>query len=192
MGSSDWYTIEIRKRLGDFIAKNKLTSMLDAPCGDHRWICKVEFPPNFKYIGADICDNLISRNKTIHPEKEFHHLDITEDNLPEAQVLFCRDCLFHFPSEFKRRFFRNFFRHNFEYLLTSHHPFVEKNYDLRESGNVFEPINWHLEPWNLPPSVDEFFDYGNPADDDRFNLSPFRTMKLWHRSQLSTIQNNIT
>lgn len=191
IGSSMWYTVEIRKHLIPFLNKYGFRSMLDAPCGDFGWMSQLEFPSGFIYTGGDICDNLVARNSSMFPQHKFLHLDITEDPLPEADLIFCRDCLFHLPSLYKIKFLKNFAKSSIPFILTSHHPKITHNVEQREMGNVFQAINWNLEPWNFPDSIDEIYDYGDEKDDWRFSLSPYRVMKLWSQDQIIYALSNL-
>ena len=102
-GSSIWYTELLRKELVPFLNKYGIKSMLDAPCGDFQWLNLVEFPNGFEYIGGDLHHDMIRRNNILY-NREFIVLDITEDDLPTKDLMFVRDCLFHFPdTQYKKR-----------------------------------------------------------------------------------------
>jgi hypothetical protein len=52
-------------------------SLLDAPCGDYNWMQRVEWPADFRYVGADIIHHLIIiENRENHPGIEFVELDV--------------------------------------------------------------------------------------------------------------------
>ena len=55
--------IELNKLLKNINA----TSVLDLPCGDFKWMQKVDLL-NIKYIGADIVEELINTNKIQYEE----------------------------------------------------------------------------------------------------------------------------
>jgi hypothetical protein len=183
-GSTLWYTKPLRNSLLQLIEKHNIKSMLDAPCGDHQWMNFIKFPTNFDYTGADLHDDMVERNNRIYGNK-FIQLDITEDPLPSKDLMFVRDCLFHFKSETKRKFFQNLLKTDFKFLLTSNHPRCNTNIDNQVDGETFSEINWKISPWNFPNPIDTIVDYDE--SDDRFKPYPYRTMELWSKEQLQSI-----
>ena len=53
-GSELKSTINIRTFLIDFIVKNKVKSLVDAPCGDFNWMKHVTREVGVRYIGIDM------------------------------------------------------------------------------------------------------------------------------------------
>lgn len=178
-GSTLWYTENIRRELPKFFKKFDIKSILDAPCGDYQWMNKIEFSKEFDYLGADLHHAMIERNKKLY-HANFIQLDITEDYMPSRDLIFVRDCLFHFSNENKSKFLLNFLRSNFKYLLTSNHPKCNFNENL-PTGH-FRQINWNINPWNFPKSIDLIVDYDEK--DIRFSAFPYRTMELWSHEQI--------
>jgi SAM-dependent methyltransferase len=189
-GSTMWYTSPLRNNLVNLLDKYSIRSMLDSPCGDFQWMNTIKFPDNFDYLGGDLHESLIQRNRKLY-HKKFIILDITEDDLPSKDLIFVRDCLFHLSDELKTKFFKNFLRSNFKYLLTSNHPRHTQNYDIinNMNGHHHENINWSLSPWNFPKSIDTIIDYDET--DHRFSSYPYRTMELWTYDQINQAISNI-
>ena len=77
---------------------------------------------DLNYLGGDIVENLIYKlNLENGNEKiKFINLDICSDDLPDVDLIFVRDCLFHL-SNYDIRFIHNFQRSNIEYLFTTSH-----------------------------------------------------------------------
>ena len=96
LGSEQKNTINIKKGIVDIINNYKIKSILDAPCGDFNWIKNV-LNEDLQYIGGDIVKDLISKNIKNYKKKNinFLELDITNNNLPEVDLMICRDCLIH-------------------------------------------------------------------------------------------------
>lgn len=180
-GSTDWYTAPLRRNLPHFLEKHGIKSMLDAPCGDASWMSQVEFPPGFDYLGAEIHPDMVERNNSIY-SRNFVTLDITDDLLPDKELIFVRDCLFHLNDELKLKFFLNLLRTDFRFLLTSTHPRHPENEDLGTFGNFFKPVNFNLSPWFFPEPLDSIIDYDE--SDPRFGHHPYRTMALWSKEQV--------
>ena len=60
-GSELKSTINIRTFLIDFIIKNKIKLLVDAPCGDFNWMKYVTRAVDVKYIGIDIVEKMIKK-----------------------------------------------------------------------------------------------------------------------------------
>lgn len=71
----------------------------DLGCGDFN-IGKHLVKFTKKYIGVDIVENLIERNKTLFKADnlEFHCLDISKDELPKADCIILRQVLQHLSN----------------------------------------------------------------------------------------------
>ena len=146
--------------------------MLDAPCGDHSWMSLVDFGPDFCYTGADIVEFMIDQNRTNYPDKKFLVLDICQDPLPRADLLFCRDCLFHLSYKDIKRAFANIARSDFKWVMTTTYlPQHASNRDI-VTGD-FRPIDLLADPFDLPEPVDVISD--GPAGQQ------IRQLALWPR-----------
>lgn len=176
-GSNLGATRELRAALPGLVADIGARRLLDAPCGDYHWFRLVERDPPFDYIGGDIVQKLIDANKEAFESEHtrFVHLDITQDELPDADLWMCRDCLIHLSYEMTEQALRNFARSNIEYLLATTHRRVVANMDI-PTGHC-RMINLELSPYNLPQPVryvpdDDFEDTG-------------KCLGLWRRSQVA-------
>ena len=151
-GSDLEQTKEVRSVLKEGFINADFQSILDAPCGDCYWIKTIwnDIP---MYIGADIVPELILENKEHHPTKTFKILDITTDQLPNTDLMLCRDCLVHMSFDEIYEFLRNFSKSEIPFLLTT--SFTNKD---RENISFTEDINWfplnlQNEPFNFPEPV---------------------------------------
>jgi len=80
------------------IDKYNITSVVDCPCGDLNWIKSIiNDIPN--YVGIDIVNGLIIKNKKNFPKLKFHTNDIITSNLLKCDLLIVRDALFHFSQK---------------------------------------------------------------------------------------------
>ena len=156
--------------------------MLDAPCGDYSWMAITPLPVDFKYIGADIVEDLVSANKINYPNVEFYQLDISQDQLPDADVLFCRDCLIHFSFEDIKITLSNILRSNIKYVMLTNYPDVDVC-DINTGD--FHKTNFTTDPINLGNPIDSIFDWipGTANKDQK------RHMSLWHRSSIEQYLN---
>lgn len=74
-------------------------TVCDLGCGDFN-IGKHLYQHTKKYVGVDIVETLIERNKTLFPEShlEFLCLDIAKDDLPPADCIILRQVLQHLSN----------------------------------------------------------------------------------------------
>jgi hypothetical protein len=110
-------TESIRINLADFARRYALGSLLDAPCGDYNWMQRVEWPADFRYVGADIIHDVIIENRRNHPGIEFVELDALRDSLPRVDARLARDLMIHFPDEAIWTALEQFRRSQISYLL---------------------------------------------------------------------------
>ncbi len=151
-GSTRAQTAVIRDRLPALVKEIKARSLLDAPCGDFNWMKETGLDIDL-YIGADVVPDLITRNQQAYssPTRSFVQLDITQDAVPEVDLILCRDCLFHFSEKAVFAALRNFKASKSKYLLTTTYPDTEKNINIVTGG--WRPLNLEAAPFNLPRPV---------------------------------------
>lgn len=132
-------------------------SLLDAGCGDFNWMKAIELPVA-RYFGMDIVPELIDRNRQDYGNGQRIFLlgNLARDDLPQVDVIMCRDCLVHFSWQDVWAALRNFKRSRSRYLLTT--TFVEfpANADIETGG--WRQINFEREPFGFPPperAIDE-------------------------------------
>jgi 2-polyprenyl-3-methyl-5-hydroxy-6-metoxy-1,4-benzoquinol methylase len=148
LGSELLSTETIRKELPEVFKKFNIKSVLDIPCGDFNWMNNVDLK-EVHYIGADIVENMIEDNKNNFKDYEFKVLDITEDDLPEVDLIFARDILGHFDYENIEKTIKNILRSGSKYLLTTSFTKWEYNVDIKNGD--WRPINLMLKPFLFKP-----------------------------------------
>lgn len=154
-GSALGQTKAIRERLTLLLKELQISSLIDVPCGDLNWMRLVDLG-ECKYTGIDIIKPLVDRNSAIygtgkHP-KQFLHLDVRYDSLPNADLILCRDLLVHMSEDDVYKALDQFKRSGAKYLLTTTFPKRAKN-QVIESG-AWRPINLQAEPFNFPVPVE--------------------------------------
>lgn len=158
-GSNYKNTKKLIIKLKKVIKTYKIKSIIDAPCGDFNWMKKIIIKNNVKYNGIDIVKDLIKRNKKLFSNKrvKFNNIDITKKKLPRADLLICRDFLFHLSYSDIKKFFKNLKNSNIRYILTSSHvlPYDKKKIKNKDiiSGN-FRKINLFDKPFNFNKSYE--------------------------------------
>lgn len=157
-GSTVEFTQPLRNSLKSFFEHHKITSMLDAPCGDYSWMNITPRPDNMTYIGADIVEFMIQNNRQTYPEVDFRVIDISSDPLPAVDLLFCRDCLIHFSTDDIHRTFQNIANSDIKYvMLTTYDDSCYANNDI--STGSFRPISFTKAPYNLGRPIDTLLDW---------------------------------
>lgn len=176
-GSTVKFTEPLRHNLKAFLEKHQLTSMLDAPCGDYSWMSITALPTGFDYMGADIVEDLVSANKIKYPNIDFRQLDISQDHLPDVDVLFCRDCLIHFSFQDIKTTLTNIVRSNIKHVMLTNYPDINSP-DINTGD--FHKTNFTIDPINLGSPIDSIFDWipGTANGDQK------RCMSLWHRDAI--------
>jgi len=106
-GSTLEITREYRAYLQDFIRKQRVTSIVDAGCGDWSFSSTIDWG-NASYVGVDIASDVIAgvRKKHETGKIRFQVGDITEE-LPAADLLISKDVLQHLSNALVQKFIRN-------------------------------------------------------------------------------------
>ena len=148
-GSTLTQTAKVRNMLPEICKSYLVKSLLDIPCGDLNWMQFVDLG-DVQYTGADLVSNLIiaNKNKFKSSGREFKVLDLLYDLLPDADLIFCRDCLVHFSFNDIHKALVNIKRSNIKYILVT--TFIDRmeNKDI-QTGN-WRPLNLQHQPFNFP------------------------------------------
>ena len=148
-GSADQQTLEIRKHIPQLVRALEIKSFLDLPCGDFHWFSEMDIELE-SYIGGDIVDEIVESNAKTYAKnnRKFMKLDLIQDPLPDADLLFCRDCLVHLSNEDIIKALDNIRQSNINYLLTTTFPECSQNQDI-VTGD-WRIINLQKAPFNFP------------------------------------------
>ena len=151
-GSNLKNTEILRKELPIILKELDIKTLLDIPCGDYFWMKEIILPIDF-YIGADIVDNIVERNKSLYEndKRKFINLDITKDKLPKTDAIFCRDCLPHFSIKLIKASLRSIKQSGAKYFFTSTYLSCGNNEDI--NVGAFRAINFQIEPFNFPEPI---------------------------------------
>lgn len=142
----------VRAALPAWLSELNAKTLLDLPCGDFNWLQHVELGVEH-YIGADIVQELIDVNQRRYasPQRRFVRLDICRSDLPQADVILCRDCLVHFSERAVLDALRNLIRSRSTYLITTTFPNVRHNRNI--VTGYWQPINLQRPPYHFPPPL---------------------------------------
>lgn len=179
-GSEYSYTENLRKHLPELLSHFNVKKLLDAPCGDFNWMKYVVESTEIDYVGADIVADLVEENNNLYQSERvvFIQLDITKDSLPAADLMICRDCLFHLSNENIRRFLNNFVSSDIPYLLATTHTNNTgfSNTNIEDGG--FRALDLLSEPFYLSDNYFAVIDDWIPGYEER-------KLCLWSRDQVA-------
>jgi hypothetical protein len=178
-GSNLAQTATLRSALPDVLRSLGVRSLLDAPCGDFHWMREVDLGLE-RYIGGDIVDDLVRRLQRTDggPGREFRRLDITEDRLPKADAILCRDCLVHFSFRQIDAAVRNFRRSGAVHLLATTFISRDENRDIITGD--WRPLNMCAPPFDWPEPV-LLIDEGCTQSDSAF---ADKSLGVWELAML--------
>lgn len=150
VGSELDATAAIRERLPALVKELGVRSILDAPCGDHRWMARLDLGLD-RYVGIDIVPSIIQALQERYRgdvRRSFLLSDLTRDPLPHCDLILSRDCLVHFSFATLRRAIRNLKASGAVWLLTTTFPQLERNQDIEDAD--WRPLNFEIAPLNWP------------------------------------------
>ncbi len=164
-GSTLYQTTNIRKLLQQLLKNLDIKILLNAPCGDFNWMSEIDILNLELYIGIDIVEDLIHKNKKLYGKNNiiFYHKDISNDTLPNADLILCRDLFLHIKYKDIFRILKNFKKNTAKYLLVSTYANTTYNVDRNKINNGYRPINLELPPFNFPKPlllINDFKDKG--------------------------------
>lgn len=148
-GSDMATTTHVREMLPELVKSMKITSILDAGCGDWNWMQHVEFPKSVTYIGMDIVPEVIHANEDKFPGVDFRIGNVAEDPLPYVQLILCRHVLFHLSLANVWKALANFKSSGAEWLLTTTYPDYDKDFVDIPDGR-WHKLNLEKFPFLLP------------------------------------------
>ena len=185
-GSTLDFTKNLREELPKLFDTFAIKTVFDAPCGDLNWMSRVlEKNPDIAYIGGDIVAPMIEshvKKYADNPNLSFVKINIVEDPLPDADLMICRDCLFHLSEQDIKTFLNNFASSNIAALLTTTDILPEPNRDI-ETGS-YRHLNLLNKPYNFTP------DYIYEINDWPYPTPATRKMLMWGKDQIAEIIKN--
>ena len=165
LGSELAATATVRTGLQDLLARYGVRRLLDLPCGEFAWMAAVDLT-GIEYIGGDIVPDIVAVNRTRHavPGRGFRRLDLLEDDLPQADLVLCRDCLVHFSFANICCALQNLRASGARYLLTTSFVELPENSDIDDGD--WRPLNLQVAPFRFPPPLEVFLENCTEAGGD--------------------------
>jgi hypothetical protein len=149
-GSELVRTAGLRRELPKLLAELGVEVLLDAGCGDFRWLSETELAVR-EYIGVEVVPELAAEleRRYARPGRRFVQADITRDELPRADFVLCRDVLVHFPDDDIERALAAFRRAGARWLLATTFTAREANEPIELGG--WRTLNLEAPPFSFPP-----------------------------------------
>lgn len=179
-GSNSTNTSKLTHELRPMFDQLGVTSLVDIPCGDYQWMSRVPLD-GIHYTGGDVVKELAGRLQEQHGREsvEFRHLNLLGDKLPQADLVFCRDCLVHFSYDDIRKALKTIKESGAEYLATTHFPEAKRNFDI-VTGD-WRRLNFTRPPFNWP-EPDQSITEGSVEDGGKY---ADKTLSIWKTDHLT-------
>lgn len=176
-GSTLAYTRRLRDELPALLKSLETDTLLDIPCGDFHWMREVSLPVSH-YIGADIVKAMIAENEQRYSnsQRQFMALDLLQDDLPQADTIFCRECLVHLSYADINRALANIKSTNAIYLMTTHFPESSRNTDIVTGKH--RVLNFCADPFNWPTPFKQIVEHEGDARRGRKEMAVWRIADL--------------
>ena len=165
-GSSLKATTVLRTELPRLLDSVNAASILDVGCGDFTWMSEIDLRQ--RYMGVDVVESIIKENQRRYPDRSFACIDATVEKLPDADVVVCREVLFHLSFTDARLLLANVVRSSAGYLLMTSDRSTALNADI-VSGD-FRPLNLQRRPFRFPAPI---------ATINDAHVQPGRFLGLW-------------
>lgn len=148
-GSTKDSTQTISAALPSIIKEYQIATFLDAACGDFNWMQHVDLGIDH-YTGIDLVPEMIQLNTERYgnTQRTFLARNIATDVLPQADLIFCRDCLVHHTLEDIKVILKNFILSGSTYILMTTFPEHGTNPDITTGD--WRPLNFQAPPFNFP------------------------------------------
>lgn len=110
-------------------------SVFEIGCGQsHVWDI-----PNIKYIGADLCGDLVDDNKRNHPEVAFIRFDALKQDVPLADVIIAKDLFECLPNDEIRYILQQIYQSGSKWLIAGTDPNIKGKPNTEEG--IYRPVN---------------------------------------------------
>jgi len=182
VGSELEATAAIRERLPGLLNELGVRSLLDAPCGDHRWMASLDLDLD-RYVGMDIVPSIVEalqRRYQRDARRSFLLADLTRDALPRCDLILSRDCLVHFSFATLGRALSNLKASGATWLLTTTFPELERNEDIEDAD--WRPLNFERAPLRWPAPAEII----NERCTEAGGAYADKSLALWRLSDLPT------
>ena len=142
------HTDILRKNLTSFLKNENVKSILDIGCGDPVWIMNVLKQFNsIKYSGWDLVEHVVDHNKQKYPTHEFKLVDALCDDIPQTDVIICRNVMNHLSSNDILTLCKKIFN-KCKYVILSHQDNISDHAPLTDNESRWRALNMRLPPFH--------------------------------------------
>lgn len=152
-GSTPVAMRDVVRELPRILSEYQIHSISDVGCGVADWI-KPLILPGVEYHGYDLIQELVYKNSAGGWDRCFSVFNVLLDQLPQRDLILCRDLLIHLCTDDLLLALTNFKKSQSKYLLASTYPRTKNQ--LQSARNVYHgggcgTVMWNLEsePFNL-------------------------------------------
>lgn len=148
--------------LGLFLKELKqpftLAKLVDAGCGEALWLHDIL--PHFEYVGFDIVESIIENNRKIFENTAAHFLklDMTQQSIPQGDLILCRDCFEWFSYYDVYVALEKMKASKSTYLLASTCPEILDNQET--STGIKRNVNLQAWPFCFPQPLERIVEAG--------------------------------
>ncbi len=134
-----------QNQLLTWMKNQEIECILDAGCGIFPWI-----PPIGKYLGIDIVDSIILNAKERLSDRhvKFAMMDITDETLPQGDLILCRDTCDFFSFRDIGSTFQKFKDSKSSFLALSTYPKISDNAET--TTGMRRKLNFQAFPFFFP------------------------------------------
>ena len=154
-------TENARRALSLVIQSYGIRSVVDVGCGDFNWLQHTDLT-GLTYTGVDISSSVIESNRIRYdaiPNIAFRVQDTVLEAPPQADLVLCRDVLYHLSFRDTQRVLMNICASSSRFLLATTHPATSKNKNIVTGSFRFQ--NLLVAPFSLPKPIASYDDaYG--------------------------------
>jgi SAM-dependent methyltransferase len=136
--------------LQNFMKQNDIHSVVDAGCGDWQFSQYIDWT-GIDYKGFDVVKYILDLNKERYPGQNigFFHADIIDGDLPQADLLVCKDVLQHLSNDQITRFLKQLPK--FKYCLITNDIYPQHTITQNEDiiCGEYRPLDLTVPPFNI-------------------------------------------
>lgn len=175
LGSELRATEVVRSGLHEMLASIGSQSLLDVGCGDFTWMQQVDLGGR-DYIGIDIVEGVIADNieRFSSERRAFRCVDAVSQDLPIADVVLCREILFHLSFADGHRLLRNIQRSGASHIIATSDTATAFNSNIRTGD--YRVLNLNRGPYRFPAPLSWIADDG---------VVPGRRLGVWKLNEIS-------
>lgn len=174
-GSTLAATEALRRELPAMLARLGARQLLDVGCGDFFWMRTLELPCD--YIGVDIVPSVIAANQAAFggERRSFMVVDAVARPLPAADVVLCREVLFHLNFQQGGAVLQSMLATGCAHLLLTTDQATGFNSDIVSGG--MRLLNLEIAPFRLGPPEHVI------SEDSSY---PGRRIGVWSRARVES------